>query len=97
MSKKAFDGFAVLGQPVEATPAELKQAWRDWAAENHPDKGGDTARFQAVSGLYQEALKYAQQPRICKACGGCGFIPLKRGFGSEDCGPCEGTGKVSLQ
>ena len=46
----------VLGEPK--TKAELKKAFKDFALKNHPDKGGDTALFQAVSAQYNEMLSY---------------------------------------
>jgi hypothetical protein len=46
----------VLGDPQ--TKAELKKTFKDWATQNHPDKGGDTALFQTVSAKYNEMLSY---------------------------------------
>jgi len=36
--------------------AQLKAAFKDYATKNHPDKGGDTKKFQSVSQEYQRLL-----------------------------------------
>lgn len=46
------DHYATLGVPKTATAAEIKQAFRRLASQHHPDKGGDTARFQAIQAAY---------------------------------------------
>jgi len=46
------DHYAALGVPRTATAAEIKQAFRKLASQHHPDKGGDTAKFQAIQAAY---------------------------------------------
>jgi curved DNA-binding protein len=46
------DHYAALGVPRTATAAEIKQAFRKLASQHHPDKGGDTGKFQAVQAAY---------------------------------------------
>jgi len=46
------DHYAALGVPKTATAAEIKQAFRKLASQHHPDKGGDTAKFQAIQAAY---------------------------------------------
>ena len=46
------DHYAALGVPRTATTAEIKQAFRKLASQHHPDKGGDTAKFQAIQAAY---------------------------------------------
>ena len=46
------DHYASLGVPRTATAAEIKQAFRKLASQHHPDKGGDTAKFQAIQAAY---------------------------------------------
>ena len=41
-----------LGVKPDATPWEIKKAYRDKARANHPDKGGDTRRFQDIQNAY---------------------------------------------
>ncbi|MCX7265658.1 MAG: ribosome recycling factor, partial [Burkholderiales bacterium] len=35
-----------------ATAAEIKQAFRKLASQHHPDKGGDTQKFQEIQAAY---------------------------------------------
>jgi len=46
------DHYAALGVPRTATAAEIKQAFRKLASQHHPDKGGDTAKFQSIQAAY---------------------------------------------
>lgn len=46
------DYYAALGVPRTATADEIKQAFRRLASQLHPDKGGDTAKFQAIQEAY---------------------------------------------
>ena len=46
------DHYAALGVPRTAAAAEIKQAFRKLASQHHPDKGGDTAKFQAIQAAY---------------------------------------------
>ena len=46
------DYYATLGVPRTATAADIKQAFRRLASQHHPDKGGDTAKFQAIQAAY---------------------------------------------
>ena len=46
------DYYAALGVPKTATADEIKRAFRRLASQHHPDKGGDTAKFQAIQQAY---------------------------------------------
>ncbi len=46
------DYYAALGVPRTATAEEIKQAFRRLASQHHPDKGGDTQKFQAIQEAY---------------------------------------------
>ncbi|GAA4652053.1 hypothetical protein GCM10023116_43370 [Kistimonas scapharcae] len=50
--------YSVLGVEVDATPAEIKKAYRRKCSECHPDNGGDAAAFDEVQKAY-EILKAA--------------------------------------
>lgn len=42
-----------LDLPVDASWETVKQAYRRLAAQHHPDKGGDPARFRAIRAAYE--------------------------------------------
>jgi len=44
--------YETLGVDRNATPDQIKRAYRKLAGQHHPDKGGDKARFQEVQAAY---------------------------------------------
>lgn len=46
------DYYSILGVAKNATADEIKRAYRKLASRHHPDKGGDTARFQDIQAAY---------------------------------------------
>lgn len=48
-----MDHYQTLGVAKNATPEEIKKAYRKLASQHHPDKGGDTAMFQNVEEAYR--------------------------------------------
>lgn len=55
---KRPQAYQVLGLDVSATAAEIKQRYRQLAAENHPDKGGDSSRFMEIREAYEVLKAY---------------------------------------
>jgi DnaJ-class molecular chaperone len=47
-----IDYYTVLGVTRTATPDEIKRAFRKLASQHHPDKGGDTVKFQEIQAAY---------------------------------------------
>jgi curved DNA-binding protein len=47
-----LDHYATLGVSRTASQDEIKRAFRKLASQHHPDKGGDTAKFQAIQAAY---------------------------------------------
>lgn len=47
------DYYATLGVQRTATADEIKRAYRRLASQHHPDKGGDTTKFQEVEEAYR--------------------------------------------
>lgn len=45
--------YLVLGITKQATPQDIKKAYRNLAIENHPDKGGDAAKMALVNEAYE--------------------------------------------
>jgi molecular chaperone DnaJ len=54
------DYYEVLGVKKDASPDEIKKAFRRAAIEHHPDRGGDEAKFKEVNEAY-EVLKDADK------------------------------------
>ena len=46
------DHYQTLGINRDASPDEIKRAYRKLAAQHHPDRGGDTAKFQEIQAAY---------------------------------------------
>lgn len=47
-----MDHYSTLGVAKNATPDEIKKAYRKLASQHHPDKGGDKAKFQDIQAAY---------------------------------------------
>jgi DnaJ-class molecular chaperone len=48
-----MDYYKTLGVNRNASPDEIKKAYRRLAGQHHPDKGGDTATFQKIQQAYE--------------------------------------------
>lgn len=48
-----MDAYTTLGIARDATDEDIKRAYRKLAAQHHPDKGGDTAKFQEIQAAYE--------------------------------------------
>lgn len=46
------DYYRILGVDRSATSDDIKRAFRRLASQHHPDKGGDTTRFQEIQEAY---------------------------------------------
>jgi DnaJ-class molecular chaperone len=45
--------YETLGIAESASPEEIKKAYRKLANQHHPDKGGDTNKFQSIQAAYE--------------------------------------------
>ena len=48
-----MDHYKTLGVAKNATPDDIKKAYRKLASQHHPDKGGDTSTFQTIEEAYR--------------------------------------------
>ena len=48
-----MDYYSILGVNRNATPEEIKKAYRKQAMVNHPDRGGDEAKFKQITEAYE--------------------------------------------
>ncbi|KAK0647160.1 DnaJ domain-containing protein, partial [Cercophora newfieldiana] len=57
--------YEILGISQTATPAEIREAWRQRCLETHPDKAGNTpennAKFSAVQNAYETLSEPARR------------------------------------
>ena len=47
-----MDHYSTLGVDRNASPEDIKRAYRRLASQHHPDKGGDNAKFQDIQVAY---------------------------------------------
>ena len=47
-----FKLYESLGLDRNASPEQIKSAYRKLAMQNHPDKGGDAEKFKEIAAAY---------------------------------------------
>ena len=48
-----MDPYSILGLDRNASPEDIKKAYRKLAVKHHPDKGGDQEKFKEISAAYE--------------------------------------------
>ena len=81
-----MDHYNTLGVDRNASQEEIKQAYRRLANIHHPDRGGDTAKFQEIQSAYdtlsnpQKKAEYDMPSHGFPNQGGFGFTGFPGGF-----------------
>lgn len=65
--------YATLGVSEQATPEEIKKAYRKLASQHHPDKGGDVSKFQEIEQAYRVLSDPSQKEQYDLERSGRGF------------------------
>jgi len=89
MAETKRDYYEVLGVGRDASPDEIKKAFRRLAVQYHPDRGGDEAKFKEINEAY-EVLKDADKRRRYDQFG-------QAGVGGNGGNPFEGFGGAGGQ
>ncbi len=81
------DYYDVLGVKKDASPDEIKKAFRRAAVEHHPDRGGDETKFKEVNEAYEvlkdgEKRKRYDQFGHAGVGGAAGGNPFGGGYGA---------------
>lgn len=83
-----MDPYRVLGINPGATEDEIKKAYRRLASKHHPDKGGDTKRFQEIQSAYDALTSGSAQHNGPQPAGGPGGFHFH--FGNRGANPFAG-------
>src|SRR5947209_10826370 len=57
------DYYEVLGVGKDASPDEIKKAFRRAAVQHHPDRGGDETKFKEINEAYEVLKDDAKRKR----------------------------------
>jgi molecular chaperone DnaJ len=68
--------YETLGVNKDASPDEIKSAYRKLAMEHHPDKGGDGEKFKSINEAYEILSNPERRSQYDN--------PMPRGFGIPD-------------
>ena len=75
-----MDYYKILGIERGASDEEIKRAYRKLASIHHPDKGGDTQKFQEIQQAYSVLGDAAQRQQYDNPRKPQGMGPMGQGF-----------------
>ena len=78
-----MDYYQILGVAENASQDDIKKAYKKLAMKNHPDRGGDTQKFQEISQAY-DTLGDEQKRQQYDAQKNNPFINIRSGGGFQD-------------
>jgi molecular chaperone DnaJ len=85
MAATKRDYYEVLGVKKDASPDEIKKAFRRAAVEHHPDRGGDETKFKEINEAYEILKDSEKRKRYDQfghaGVGGASGSPFGGGFG----------------
>ena len=61
-----FDAAKILGVSVDATPDQIKKAYKEKARELHPDLGGDPHEFSKLNQAKNEMIGSTSNERLTR-------------------------------
>jgi DnaJ-class molecular chaperone len=70
-----MEHYQTLGVDKNASPDDIKKAYRKLASQHHPDKGGDTATFQKIQTAYDTLSDPQKRQQYDN--------PMNQGFGAQ--------------
>lgn len=87
------DYYEVLGVAKDASPDEIKKAFRRLAVKHHPDRGGEEAKFKEINEAY-EVLKEPSKRQRYDQFGHAGVGSSAAGDGNPFAGFGGGSGEM---
>ena len=72
------DFYETLGVTKEASDIEIKKKYRELSMKHHPDRGGDTAKFQEINAAYETLSDEGKKQQYDMEQSGGGGHPFDR-------------------